>query len=166
MTAPVYSVDEPMRTVSAGGTHAAKVCAFLFAYYGTLQQTGDLTDPAPTLTSKDRFGLVTITIAGVEYVIADIGMRMLQPRELYRAQGFPDTYLIDIEHDYELKPRKSKKPKKASRRKTGPATPRFIRKLLTKTDQVKMCGNSVPPQDAEALVAANCGWLMRRERVA
>lgn len=161
------SLDEPMRTVSASGTHAAKVCAFLFAYYGTQQQTGDPRQPAPTLTSKDRFGLVTISIAGVEYVIVDIGMRMLQPRELYRAQGFPDTYLIDVYHDYEMKPRVArKKAARTSRRRHGPVVGRIVRKLLTKTDQVKMCGNSVPPQDAEALVSANCGWLVRTERVA
>jgi DNA (cytosine-5)-methyltransferase 1 len=158
------SLDEPMRTISAGGTHAAKVCAFLFAYYGTHQQTGDLSDPAPTTTAKDRFGLVTVTIAGIEYVIVDIGMRMLQPRELFRAQGFPDTYLIEVEHLYEVKrPRLKKGASDAARRrwKRKPKV-RLVRKQLTKTDQVKMCGNSVPPQDAEALVLANCRWLSRR----
>jgi DNA (cytosine-5)-methyltransferase 1 len=48
----------------------------------------------PTATGKDRFGLVVVTIAGEPYVIVDIGMRMLTPRELARAQGFPDTYVL------------------------------------------------------------------------
>lgn len=47
-----------------------------------------------TVTTKDRLGLVTVTIEGEEFVIADIGMRMLQPRELARAQGFPDSYVL------------------------------------------------------------------------
>jgi DNA (cytosine-5)-methyltransferase 1 len=53
-----------------------------------------VTDPAPTATGKDRFGLVTVTVAGEPYVITDIGLRMLQPRELARAQGFPDSYIL------------------------------------------------------------------------
>jgi DNA (cytosine-5)-methyltransferase 1 len=81
-----------------------------------------------TVTARERFGLVTVN--GVEYAIADIGMRMLAARELYTAQGFPPTYKIDI--PYKGKP-------------------------LTKTAQVRMCGNSVVPALACALVAANVG---------
>jgi DNA (cytosine-5)-methyltransferase 1 len=117
--------DEPLHTVSAGGLHHAEVRAFLCKYYGQGigQEAGG---PMHTVTAQDRFGLVTVE--GEEYVIADIGMRMLQPRELYRAQGFPDTYIIDHDADGNK---------------------------MTKTDQVRMCGNSVCPPMAAALVRAN-----------
>lgn len=118
-------VDEPLHTVQAGGLHYAEVRAFLLKYYGT-DQDPRLKEPMHTLTTKARFGLVTV--AGVDYQIVDIGMRMLQPRELYRAQGFPDSYIIDAE--YNGKP-------------------------MTKTAQIRMCGNSVCPQVVESLVNAN-----------
>lgn len=121
-------VTDPMATVQAGGNHLAEVRAFLVAYYGTQQQTGDLFEPSPTIVSKDRFGLVTVE--GIEYAIADIGMRMLQPRELYRAQGFPDSYRIDIP---------------------------FKGKPMPKTAQVRMCGNSVCPPLAKAIIEAQFG---------
>lgn len=117
---------EPMPTVLAGATRFAEVRAFLVAYYGNEKDGGDLFDPMRTLSTRDRFGLVTVE--GVEYAIADIGMRMLVPRELYRAQGFPDSYRIDVE---------------------------FNGKPMTKTAQVRMCGNSVCPPLAAAIVAAN-----------
>ena len=79
-----------------------------------------------TVTTKDRFGLVTVR--GQAYQIADIGLRMLTPRELYRAQGFPESYAID---------------------KGAAGEP------ITKTAQVRMCGNSVCPPLARAIVAAN-----------
>jgi DNA (cytosine-5)-methyltransferase 1 len=123
MTGPM---DEPMTTIAAGGMHAAEVRAFLCAYYGNEKDGGSLHDPVRTVTSKDRFGLVTV--AGVEYQIADIGMRMLAPRELYTAQGFPPSYKIDIE---------------------------FNGKPMTKTAQVRMCGNSVCPPLAAAIISAN-----------
>jgi DNA (cytosine-5)-methyltransferase 1 len=107
---------------------AAEVSAFLVAYYGNEKEGGDLFSPMRTVTSRERFALVTVD--GAEYVIADIGMRMLAARELYRAQGFSDTYRIDIE---------------------------FNGKPLTKTAQVRMCGNSVCPPLAAAIVAANVG---------
>ncbi|MDO5434475.1 DNA cytosine methyltransferase [Eubacterium sp.] len=50
-------------------------------------------EPVHTITEKDRFGLVTVQ--GIDYRIVDIGMRMLTPRELFRAQGFPESYVID-----------------------------------------------------------------------
>ncbi len=84
--------DDPMRTVTTGN-HAALVYSFLVKYFGTAIGAS-LTEPAPTATGKDRFGLVTVTINGEPYVIVDIGMRMLTPRELARAQGFPDTYVL------------------------------------------------------------------------
>jgi len=117
--------DAPLHTVSAGGWHHAEVRAFLMKYYGT-NQDPRLDEPLHTVTTKDRFGVVTV--AGEDYVIADIGMRMLQPRELYRAQGFPDSYVIDRGADG---------------------------RPLPKDAQVRMCGNSVCPPVARAIVAAN-----------
>ncbi|MGD9645684.1 MAG: DNA cytosine methyltransferase [Pirellulales bacterium] len=86
------SLAEPLRTVT-GGNHAALVYSFLVRYFGTAIGQ-HLTEPLFTITGKDRFGLVTVTIAGELYMIVDIGMRMLTPRELARAQGFPDTYAL------------------------------------------------------------------------
>lgn len=117
--------DEPLHTVSAGGQHHAEVRAFLTAYYGSDQDT-PLDDPMHTVTTKPRFGLVTVS--GQQYAITDIGMRMLQPRELYRAQGFPDTYQIECGADG---------------------------RALSKAAQVRMCGNSVCPPLAQALVRVN-----------
>ncbi len=121
---PVHPIDEPLRTITKENRHAL-VSAFLIKYYS--QGDGqNITDPLHTVTSKGRFGLVTIR--GEEYEIVDIGLRMLQPRELFNAQGFPAAYIID--HD-----------------SSG--------KRITKTKQVALCGNSVPPPVAEALVRAN-----------
>jgi DNA (cytosine-5)-methyltransferase 1 len=122
-------LTEPMATVSAQGTHLGEVRAFLMKYYGT-DQAPQLTHPMHTITSKDRIAIVTVH--GHPYVIADIGMRMLTPRELFRAQGFPDTYIIDHGQDA--------------------ATGATI--TLSKKAQVRMCGNSVSPAPAEALVRA------------
>lgn len=107
------------------GNYHAEVRAFLTAYYGSDQDT-PLGEPLHTVTTKPRFGLVMVD--GQPYQIADIGMRMLQPRELYRAQGFPDTYVIDRGADG---------------------------RVLPKDAQVRMCGNSVCPPLARAIVAAN-----------
>ena len=71
--------------------NAALVYSFLIKYFGTAIGS-NLIEPTPTATGKDRFGLVTIN--DEPYYIADIGMRMLTPRELARAQGFPDTYIL------------------------------------------------------------------------
>jgi len=121
------ALDQPAPTICAGGNHAALVSAFLATYYGN-SSVCDVRGPAHTVTSKDRLQLVVIQIDGQAYVLVDIGMRMLQPRELFRANGFPDTYRIDIEVNG---------------------------KPLTKTAQVRLVGNSVPPQWAKALVAVN-----------
>lgn len=118
-------IKEPLPTITAGDGHFAEVRAFLIKYYGV--GTGqNLNEPLDTITSRDRFGLVTI--AGVDYQIVDIGLRMLEPRELYGCQGFPGNYIID--HDY-----------------TGKKYPR--------SEQVKRCGNSVCPPIPAALVRAN-----------
>lgn len=125
-------VDEPLRTLSAGGTHAGLIAAFLTKYYGQGEGAG-IDGPLHTDTTRDRFGLVTVEIAGAAYAIADIGMRMLTPRERFRAQGFPDDYRIDV-----------------GRGPDGEDVP------LTLDAQGRMCGNSVCPPLARALVAANC----------
>lgn len=88
-------IKEPIPTITAGDGHFGEVRAFLIKYYGDC--TGqDIKKPLDTVTTKDRFGLVTI--AGVDYQIVDIGLRMLEPKELYGCQGFPEDYIID--HDY------------------------------------------------------------------
>jgi len=133
-------MSEPLHTVQAGGLHYGEVRAFLLKYYGT-DQNPRLAAPLSTVTTKDRFGLVTVNIAGEPYAIVDIGMRMLSPRELYRAQSFPDDYTITHGLD-----------------EAGAVLP------LTKTAQVRMCGNSVCPAVAEALVRANV--IDQREEVA
>lgn len=119
-------VTAPLQTVTAGGNHFGEVRAFLLKYYGNEKEGVSLADPLHTVTTNDRFGLVTVE--GVDYQIVDIGMRMLQPHELYAAQGFPSWYIID--QDY-----KGKK--------------------YAKDKQVARCGNAVPPPFAEALVRAN-----------
>ena len=118
-------IREPIPTITAGDGHFGEVRAFLIKYYG--QGTGqDIKEPLDTVTARDRFGLVTIE--GVDYQIVDIGLRMLEPRELYGCQGFPDDYIID--HDY-----------------TGKTYPR--------SEQVRRCGNAVCPPIPAALVRAN-----------
>ncbi|WP_321289282.1 DNA cytosine methyltransferase [Alcaligenes phenolicus] len=133
------SHDEPMPTLTAGGGHVGEVRSFLVKYYGNEQDGVSLHEPLHTIPTRDRFGLVTVH--GVDYQIVDIGLRMLTPRELYRAQGFPDSYIIDRKPD---------------------GSP------LTKTAQVRMCGNSVCPPLAHALVQANYSdqQISPREKVA
>nr|WP_314359116.1 DNA cytosine methyltransferase [uncultured Achromobacter sp.] len=120
------AADGPVATVTAGGTHVGEVRAFLVKYYGQGGQDQSAADPMHTIPTKDRMGLVTV--AGQEYQIADIGMRMLEPHELYAAQGFPQDYII---------------------------APTINGRRLPKHAQVRMCGNSVCPPLAAALVRAN-----------
>ncbi len=118
--------DDPLHTISAGGFHHGQVQAFLMKYYGQGGQWQDVRDPVHTLPTKARMGLVMVK--GQPYQLVDIGMRMLQPHELYQAQGFPPDYIIDRTWD--------------GRR-------------LTKAEQNRMCGNSVSPYPVEAMVTAN-----------
>lgn len=128
------NVKDPIPTITAGDGHFGEVRAFLIKYYG--QGTGqDVKEPLDTVTSRDRFGLVTIN--GTDYKIVDIGLRMLEPRELYGCQGFPDDYIID--HDY-----------------TGKKYPR--------SEQVRRCGNAVCPPIPAALVRANLPELCMAKR--
>ena len=139
-------LNEPAPTITAGGggksslvelqlspeveAGALRVAAFLISYYGT-SDAGDIAAPAPTITTRDRLALVTVTIKGTPYVIVDICLRMLQPAELYKAQGFPGDYIIS--HGADGKP-------------------------FTKTQQVHMCGNSVSPPPMAALARVNDPW--------
>ena len=126
-------VDAPLGTITAAGQHIAEVEAFLVKYYG--QGEGQsLREPLHTITTKDRFGLVVV--GGEAYQIVDIGMRMLTPRELFRAQGFPEGYIIDRDADGKHYP---------------------------KSAQVARCGNAVPPPFAEAIVRANLPELCGAE---
>lgn len=123
------SLDKPTPTICAGGGHLAEVRAFLIKYYRTaIGQPVNI--PLHTATAEDRFGLVMV--AGEAYEIADIGMRMFSGRELFRAQGFPDSYQIEADAD------------------GRPFTAKIV---------VRCCGNSVCPPVAAALVSANCADL-------
>ena len=148
------SLDEPAPTITAGGggksslvelqlspeveAGALRVAAFLISYYGTENVSG-ANEPAPTITTRDRLALVTVTIKGTPYVIVDICLRMLQPAELYKAQGFPGDYIIS--HGADGKP-------------------------FTKTQQVHMCGNSVSPPPMAALARANDPWRIAQAMAA
>lgn len=125
---------EPIPTITAGDGHFGEVRAFLIKYYGC-GSGQDIKAPLDTVTAQDRFGLVTI--AGTEYKIVDIGLRMLEPKELYGCQGFPEDYIID--RDY-----------------AGKAYPR--------SEQVRRCGNAVCPPIPSALVRANLPELCVAER--
>nr|WP_207627726.1 MULTISPECIES: DNA cytosine methyltransferase [Bacillaceae] len=118
------TLQEPIATIPTANRFGL-VNAFLMKYYGS-DVGQSIKEPLHTITTRDRFGLVTLK--GQDYQIIDIGMRMLQPHELYAAQGFPSNYIID--KDFEGKP-------------------------YPKTKQVARCGNAVPPPFAEALVRAN-----------
>lgn len=85
-------VDDPMRTITSGGMHAGLVFSFLVKYFGSGKSIVAIDEPTPTVTTKDRFGLVIVEVNGEPYVIVDIGMRMLTPDELARAQGFGANY--------------------------------------------------------------------------
>lgn len=106
---------------------AEEIRAFLINYYGT-GMSAAANEPLNTCTGKVHSGLVAVRIGGKEYAIAEIGLRMLQPHELYAAQGFPSGYVFD---------------------RSGSGAP------LSKEAQIRMCGNSVCPPVAAALVKAN-----------
>lgn len=128
-------ITQPIPTITAGDGHFGEVRAFLVKYYG--QGTGqEVTEPLDTIPTHDRFGLVTIQ--GVDYQIVDIGLRMLEPKELYGCQGFPDDYIIERDH-------------------TG--------KKYSRAEQVKRCGNAVCPPIPAALVKANLPEMCVAERM-
>lgn len=120
------AIDQPAPTLTASGTHIGEVRAFLTAYYstdGTKGKGQSLRRPLRSVTAKARLGLVTVE--GVDYQIADIGMRMLEPHELLRAQfgSFADQYDMSL--------------------------------ARTKAAKVRLIGNSVAPEQALAVVSAN-----------
>jgi DNA (cytosine-5)-methyltransferase 1 len=119
------SPDKPLHTVVGGAGHLGEVRAFLTKYYG-VEESQSPDNPLHTITTRDRFGVVIVR--GEPYAIVDIGLRMLTPRELFNAQGFPPDYIIDVGADG---------------------------KPLSRAAQVARCGNSVCPALAEALVRAN-----------
>lgn len=144
----VHGIGEPLGTVT-GTDHNALAAAFLTKYWGSCEDGQPVTEPMPTITAGGnrggghvaevrafllkyygsdgpRFGLVMV--AGEAYEIVDIGMRMIQPPELFAAQGFPDWYDI---------------------------APEFNGKPMTKSAQTSCVGNSVSPPPARELVAAN-----------
>jgi DNA (cytosine-5)-methyltransferase 1 len=128
---------------------AVMTAAFLVKYYSTngeseAAQIQAVDRPLDTVTTKHRFAVVTVTIDATTYVIVDIGLRMLTPRELARAQGFPEDYVLD------------------------PIVRKFLRgkwveRKLTISEQISAIGNSVCPPMARALVAANQPELCERE---
>ncbi|WP_445392567.1 DNA cytosine methyltransferase [Stenotrophomonas pavanii] len=139
------TTTEPLSTICAGATHhgviecvlspeqeagALRVAAFLMRYYGTGGQHGELDDPLATITTKDRLALVTVHLSGIPYVIVDIGLRMLKPHELFRAQGFPASYIIDRTQDG---------------------------RQVSNSRAVAMVGNSVSPPPLIAILEANVG---------
>lgn len=125
------SADEPLTTVSCSGAHHAEVQAFLVKYFSNAQPKS-VDKPLDTITTKDRFAVVTIH--GEEYIITDIKMRMLTPRELFNAQGFPKNYIIDTANG----------------------------KPYSRSKQVARCGNAVTPPVPTALVKANLPEICKR----
>jgi DNA (cytosine-5)-methyltransferase 1 len=132
-----HDMRTPVSTIVGKGCtqRVCQVRAFLVEYYSEGGQWQGLDKPLNTAPTRARFGLVTVE--GVDYEIVDIGLRMLTPRELFRAQGFPESYVIDRGADG---------------------------KRLPKEAQVRLCGNSVCPPIARAIVAANCAKVIRHER--
>lgn len=135
-TATGHKADQPLGTITTEGNgKSGLVASFLQKYYGTGEsQTPD--EPIHTIPTVDRFGLVTVDIAGQPYVIEDIAMRMLAPKELFLAQGFRPGFIIDRGHDG---------------------------RPITKTAQVRLVGNSVSPPVAQALIQGNAAELVARK---
>ena len=130
-------VTQPLNTMTAHTNHFGEVSAFLVKYYNGENNMSSCNSPAPTITCKDRMGLVTVY--GQDYQIVDIGLRMLTPRELFDAQGFPDDYIIDVDADGKPYP---------------------------KSEQVARCGNAVCPPIPAALVRANLPELCHEKEAA
>ncbi|EMQ9925860.1 DNA cytosine methyltransferase [Enterobacter hormaechei] len=129
--------DQPMPTITAGGTHVGEVKTMLAVDEYDEQRAQQALEFLREYCGPDSTGLVTLD--GVVYRIVDIGMRMLQPHELYRAQGFPEWYIIDQD---------------------------FRGVKYAKDKQVARCGNAVPPPFAEALVRANLPELCQSKEIA
>lgn len=148
------AIDKPAPTITAGGQgktqlaevelsqevtqRALRCAAFLVNYYGN-GDARSVENPMDTITTRDRLALVTVWIKDQPWMIVDIKLRMLQPHELYAAQGFPSNYIIDRGHDG---------------------------RKFTKTEQVRMCGNSVSPAPMAAIARANNPYTNNKQRKA
>lgn len=174
---PGHPADKPSSTISGTGSQQQVVAASMAAYYGNDKDGQAVEEPARTVTTKDRLGLVESTgvhpmtpeqIVGAQrvakflrdhgvqfegefatvqgYVIVDLGMRMLTPRELFRAQGFGEGYVIDRAWVID------------------PATGSLEEIRLTKEQQIRMCGNSVCPPVMQAIIRSNCPDLIVRRK--
>ena len=174
-------VDAPVSTITAAGSNQQLVTAYMVKYYGTALGV-QLNEPMHTIPTKDRMGLVQIIQVSVdclapehrdrakqcaallhehlpenfpepadmvlvgEWVLVDITLRMLKPPELFKAQSFPASYVIHEIPD----------PKLLFVNGKQVGNPLMIPRIpLTGTAQVRMCGNSVAPAQAEALARAN-----------
>lgn len=130
------SVNEPLNTITTSGAHFAYTKVYVKKYKPgcNLYNWGKVRELLNTYTDWNLANdeVLIFNINGAEQFIYDIGLRMLQPKELYKAQGFPDDYIIEKDCN-------------------GKAYP--------KSKQVARCGNAVPPPFAKALVMANCSWL-------
>jgi DNA (cytosine-5)-methyltransferase 1 len=147
-----HGADEPHGTFTADGggksalvecvlspedeASALKIAAFLMEYYSEGGQWSELDKPINTITTKDRLALVTVFVKGTPYVIVDICLRMLKPRELYNGQDFPPEYIIEYGHDG---------------------------RKFSISSQVRMCGNSVDPKMATPFLIENAPWLAVRK---
>ena len=131
-----HGTDEPIHTISAGGNHIGEIRTYLVKHLGG-KDVKRVKRPLTNITESDLLGIVTIN--GINYQIVDIGMRMLEPHELFAANGFESTYKI-------------------SHNSQG--------KKLSKASQVSRVGNSVPPPVAEALIRANLCQEQERELAA
>ena len=128
-------VEMPISTLTQSGAHHAMVYAYLIKYYGSICANA-VDVPVDTLTSRDRFAL--ITVHEEQYIVKDIYMRFLTPREMYDMTGFPGDYIIDRDAD-------------------GNG--------LTRENQVARCGNAVTPPVAAALVRANLPEYCKNKEV-
>ncbi len=129
------AINEPIPTITAHANHFAKTDVYLREYDSkNLGHWNEIRELLNTYTDWNISAnqVLIFCFNGVEYFISDIGLRMLQPKELYKAQGFPDDYIIDKDCNG---------------------------KEYNKTKQVARCGNAVPPPFSKALVMANCKWL-------
>ena len=126
------SIKQPLPTITTSGAHFAVIRTKVEKYdkngnFGNWNEVRKLLNKHCSYSlAEDE--ILLLEIAEDWYFISDIGMRMLEPRELYRAQGFPDDYIIDRD---------------------------FTGREYSRKEQVARCGNAVPPPFAEALVRAN-----------
>lgn len=169
-----HDARDPFSTISAKGSQQQVTAAALTKYYGTdqdprLEEPGHTVTTKDRFGLVESTGVCPLTeeqLAGARrvaaflrehgvkfegefatvagYVIVDLGMRMLTPRELFRAQGFGNEYIIDRAWVVD------------------PKTGEVVEIHLTKEQQIRMCGNSVCPQVLRDIVAGNVPELMVR----